>query len=209
MGDTVFDNYYASTVQFRVSQTYQESTMQAAGAALLDRIGQPVILLSHSQAGSHGWLIADARPNHIHSMVAIEPSGPPFENVIIGTGPARPYGLANIPVEYSPPVVDPEVDLVKQVIYSKETGTNCTIQADHPPPRQLTNLSGMKMLVVTAESSYHRQSEWCTVKYLQQAGVPAVHLQLGDIGIHGNGHMMFLEKNSDEIAGELRKWIEK
>ena len=31
---------------------------------------------------------------------------------------------------------------------------------------------------------------------------------LGDRGIHGNGHMMMLESNSDEIAGLTADWIE-
>ena len=57
IGDPIFDAYYASTVQFIKSQTQQETTIQAAGVALLDRIGQPVILVTHSQAGAHGWLV--------------------------------------------------------------------------------------------------------------------------------------------------------
>lgn len=32
-------------------------------------------------------------------------------------------------------------------------------------------------------------------------------MPLATKGIHGNGHMQFLEKNSDEIAGVLDEWI--
>jgi hypothetical protein len=47
------------------------------------------------------------------------------------------------------------------------------------------------------------------VKFLKQAGVPAEHLQLSDIGIHGNGHMVFMEKNSLQVAAVLQKWMER
>ena len=32
-------------------------------------------------------------------------------------------------------------------------------------------------------------------------------IRLGDVGIHGNGHMMMLEKNSDDIARVMREWL--
>ena len=34
-------------------------------------------------------------------------------------------------------------------------------------------------------------------------------IKLADIGIHGNGHMMMLEKNNMEIAAVMSRWIEK
>jgi pimeloyl-ACP methyl ester carboxylesterase len=52
--------------------------MQSNGnvpAALLDRIG-PAIILTHSQSGPFGWLIADARPKLVKAVVAVEPAGP-------------------------------------------------------------------------------------------------------------------------------------
>jgi len=38
---------------------------------------------------------------------------------------------------------------------------------------------------------------------LEQAGVRPVWIKLADVGVHGNGHMMMLEKNNTEIAGRL------
>ena len=32
-------------------------------------------------------------------------------------------------------------------------------------------------------------------------------IRLADRGIHGNGHMMMLEKNSDAIAGVIEGWL--
>jgi hypothetical protein len=34
-------------------------------------------------------------------------------------------------------------------------------------------------------------------------------LNLGAMGIHGNGYMMMLEKNSGQIADVMEKWVRK
>ena len=47
------------------------------------------------------------------------------------------------------------------------------------------------------------------MKYLQQAGVKADWIDLGKDGVHGNGHMMMLEKNSDVVAAKIEAWINK
>jgi pimeloyl-ACP methyl ester carboxylesterase len=183
--------------------------MQPAGAALLEAIGKPVILVAHSQGGAMAWVMADKKPDLVHSIVSIEPSGPPFQNAVFGSGPARPYGLTDIPITYSPAVTNPDADFVKQTITSNSSETSdCVIQADDPPPRRLANLSKIRTLIVTAEASYHATHDWCTARFLQQAGVQTTHLQLEQVGIHGNGHMMFLEKNSDQVVRAIHNWIE-
>jgi len=39
--------------------------------------------------------------------------------------------------------------------------------------------------------------------------VHTTFIRLADIGIHGNGHMMMMEKNSDQIAKVIVDWMEK
>ena len=58
------------------------------------------------------------------------------------------------------------------------------------------------------EASYHAAYDHCTSAYLAQAGVKHDFIRLEDLGIRGNGHMMMLEKNSDEIALVIAEWIE-
>jgi len=77
------------------------------------------------------------------------------------------------------------------------------------PARPLPNLQKMPILIVTAEASYHATYDHCTVKFLEQAGVHPTWVKLGDAGLHGNGHMLMLEKNSQEIAGLLLDWLSK
>ena len=156
------------------------------------------------------WLNADMRPHLVHAIVSIEPTGPPFQEAVFSNTSARLHGLTDIPLTFSPTVADPVTDLVKQVILSKSSRySDCVTQADSPAPRQLVNLAQVPVLVVTTESSYYALYDWCTVRFLQQAGVPMKHLQLADIGIRGNGHMVFMENNSLQVAAVLKQWIER
>jgi pimeloyl-ACP methyl ester carboxylesterase len=66
----------------------QQVLNRDALVALLEKIG-PSILLVHSQAGAFGWPVADARPDLVKAILAIEPNGPPFHSVepcLQGTG---------------------------------------------------------------------------------------------------------------------------
>ncbi|KAK2589406.1 hypothetical protein QQS21_012919 [Conoideocrella luteorostrata] len=211
MGDAFFDAFYASTVQFVNNETYQQIVTQKAGAALLDRIGKPTILIGHSQGGAYPPLITDKRPHLVHAMVLLEPKGPPFREAVFSERPTRPWGIVDAPISYDPPVADPERDLVKVTL--PPSGPNlaeCVMQAVHPSPRKLINMVDKPILVVTAEASYHAVYDHCTVEFLRQAGCSKVeHIDLSKIGIYGNGHMFFLEKNSQEIHGVVHKWIQK
>lgn len=89
-----------------------------------------------------------------------------------------------------------------------ENHTACVLQADNSAPRKLTNLAEIPILTVTAEASLHAVYDECNVRYLRQAGCSRVdHVELGDVGIHGNGHMFFMESNSDEVQELVHNWI--
>lgn len=48
----------------------------------------------------------------------------------------------------------------------------------------------------------------CSVEFLRGAGVRVDHVRLPDVGIHGNGHMMFMEMNNLQIADQVvKKWL--
>ena len=65
----------------------------------------------------------------------------------------------------------------------------------------------MPHLLVVGEASAASSTNHCVSRYLSQAGVRNTWVNLGDVGIHGNGHMMMLEKNSLEIAAFLAGWL--
>lgn len=207
MGDPVFDQFYATQVEYLASNVETQTLVQAAGAALLDRIG-PAILVTHSQAGAFGWLLADARPKLVRAIVALEPLGPPFEDAVLGTGKARPWGPTDIRLTYDPPAA--EATDLKTARDEKPDGTDlavCVLQA--APARQLPNLKGIPIVVLATEASYHAVYDHCTAKYLKQAGADVTFTRLGDVGLRGNGHMLMLELNSLDIARYVDDWVRK
>ena len=114
-GDPVFDQFYASQVASISNGDKIEALNQAAGVALLDRIG-PAIVMVHSQSGPFGWLPGDARPQLVKGIVSIEPSGPPFRELEFkgapdwfsyGAQPVRAWGVARVPLTYDPAVSSP------------------------------------------------------------------------------------------------------
>jgi len=204
-GDRYFDAFYATQVETVLSAEETEQRNKDAGAALLDRIG-PAIVLTHSQSGAFGWLIADARPRLVKAIVAIEPAGPPFEGAVIASGKARAWGPTDIEITYDPPIKDPSELAIERD--AKADGADlfrCWMQK--APARQLINLKNIPVMVMAGEASYHQVYDHCTVKYLNQAGVKAEYIRLQDKGIHGNGHMVMIEKNNLDIARVIDEWV--
>ncbi|KAK1762108.1 hypothetical protein QBC33DRAFT_462173, partial [Phialemonium atrogriseum] len=75
------------------------------------------------------------------------------------------------------------------------------------PVRKLPCLQRMAHAVITTECSPHSLYDWATVKFLQETGTQVEHIELAKQGIHGNGPLCFLEKNSNQVAAVLHNWI--
>lgn len=208
-GDPIFDTFIKTQVQFA-----GESTTMARYATmeLLDTIGQPVILLTHSQGGGVGWGVADGRPDLVHAIVTIEPGGPQISpvdtaNVAYRDRIGNAWGPTNYPLTYDPPVTDPS----ELTVYLEDEGDQpgeiaCYLQEE--PARQLVNFVGTPVLAISADGTYHRVFDACIPKWINQAGGTAEFVRLEDVGISGNGHMMMLELNSDDIIEFIHNWIQ-
>jgi len=215
-GDAVFDQFYASQLPSIQDFTLQQVLNRDAIVALLDRIG-PAIVLTHSQSGAFGWPVADRRPDLVKAIVAVEPNGPPFFDITNVPAPewfrdsatqTRPWGVTAVPLSYAPPANNTsDLAILRQEKPDAPDLTKCWLQKS--PARQLLNLQKIPILIMTAEASYHAPYDHCTVKYLEQAGVHSTWIKLADIGIHGNGHMMMLEKNNLDIAAVISTWLSK
>ena len=81
----------------------------------------------------------------------------------------------------------------------------CWLQAE--PARQLPNMKNTPTAIITGEASFRATLDHCTSKFLTQAGVNNKHIRLENEGVKGNGHMMMLEQNSDQVAQVIEKWI--
>jgi pimeloyl-ACP methyl ester carboxylesterase len=206
VGDPTFDAFYASQIQFLPDSSIYENQNTDAYAALLDKIGAAHVL-THSQAGSYGWRIGDARPALVKSIIALEPAGPPFGTTRPFLG-NRTWGITYQEITYNPPV-GPNATLLERVhIPAKDVDhSDCILQSE--PAKKLANLVDIPVLLMTSEASYHAPYDYCTVAYLKQGGVQVEHADLGAEGIHGNGHMFFMEKNNLDIASRVLAWLEK
>ena len=113
-----------------------------------------------------------------------------------------------VPLAYDPPLKPGEqLSFVRQEKPDAPDLVRGWLQAE--PARKLPKLARVPILILVAEASYHAAYDHVTAAYLAQAGVPNEFVRLPDIGIRGNGHMMMLEKNSDEIAGVIETWLKK
>ena len=214
-GNAAFDQFMASQVPYLANTQQTEELMAPALTALVEKIG-PAILITHGQGGLFGWAVSDARPDLVKAHLAIEPNGPPFFDVRYrggkefwertGEGRARAYGLTRIPLGFQPPVSAPEdLTVVQAKAPAAEGRIRCWLQGE--PVRKLPNLARVPAVIVTAEASFRAPVDDCTAAFLSQAGAKPETLRLAEAGIRGNGHMMMLEKNSDQVADALVAWI--
>ncbi len=157
-------------------------------ARLLDRIG-PAVVVTHSASGPDGWLVADRRPGLVRAIVAVEPMGPAFSRTP-GFGMLA-WGLTAAPVTYDPP--------------------RCTAEAARaadPATLHMPALAGLPVAVVTGETSGFAEAAPAIVDFLATAGAAVERLHLPDLGIHGNGHGLIYERNSDQALQPVLRWIE-
>ena len=231
-GDQVFEQYMASQVNTMADRIDIEEMSKIALSDLIDQIGDTAVL-GHSQGGPFCWLAADVRPKQVKACIAVEPNGPPFFNVSYGgiqhshldkqtfkkndfdkdwyqtsSEPDRPNGITYSALTYDPPLKQgekliPEIDTEK----TPDNLVQCFLQKE--PARKLVNLSKTKILILTAESSYHAPYDHGTSNFLKQAGVNHDFIRLEDHKIKGNGHMMMHEKNSNEVSNFIMNWLDK
>lgn len=121
----------------------------------------------------------------VKAIVAVEPSGPPFQSTIVKDASAKQYGIADVALSYDPPP-DP-ADERGRPLQSKEhiAANGATYLLQQEPARRLKNLIDIPVLLETGEASSHASYDLFTVQYSRQAGVKVEHLKLADKDIHG------------------------
>ena len=130
----------------------------AAYVELVDQVC-PCIVMVHSQSGSFGFKVAQARPDKVKALVAVEPT--------LGGDRAKVALLKNTPV---------------LVVYGDNT-------KDHPRWSKIRQ-GGLDYLAV-----------------LRGAGGSVDVVDLPDVGLKGNSHMVMMDKNNGEVADLIGKWL--
>ena len=201
---------------------------------LLQRIGEPVDLLVHSMAGPFGFRLLETHGELIRTLVAIAP-GPPgniqsipdllfsdAERVSVG-GSRRVDAVRHgwlIPT-------DEFIDRIIGDAGRFPIGRRSDYRASLAPVRSefyverlniegsqlriedVAALAGRPVLVMTGtrDRGHSREVDGRVARWLAGIGACAEFDYLGDRGIVGNGHMMMLEDNSDELAELILLWL--
>ncbi len=185
-GDPVYDQWLAPSGPTLASLSDMQALEQARLAELLDRVG-PAVLVTHSLGGPGAFLAADARPDQVAALIAIETIGPPFaKRPEMGLDLA--WGVAGNPLAFDPPPADPS---------ELQDGT----------ARRLVNLSRFPIAVVTGEASLFLAFDRELVAFLDGAGCDVELVRLADHGVHGNSHGIMIERNNADTLAVITRWV--
>ena len=126
--------------------------------SLVDKIC-PCVVLVHSQSGTFGYKVLEARPDKVKALVAVEPTLAGDKNKIAS---------------------------IKGTPILTIIGDNAK---DHPRWKNI------------------RQNSVGYSEAFKAGGGDFTLVDLPDAGMKGNSHMMMMDKNSDQIAGLIQKWL--
>src|SRR5919204_69134 len=152
-----YDNFVKQVVP---RWTTTDAAIIAAYTELVDKVC-PCAILFHSQAGQFGFKVAQARPEKVKALIAVEPAG--------AGDPQRAERLRGIPTLF---------------IY----GDNIDKDARWPQIR--------KNGVAFGET-------------IAKAGGSVEVVDLPQVAIRGNSHMLMMDKNNLEVAAVIQRWLEK
>jgi pimeloyl-ACP methyl ester carboxylesterase len=205
--------------------------------ALIRSLGAPVILLTHSMSGCYGWRLLELHGDVIDTVVGVAPSPPgniqtmaPVHAETETSIETEAFG-GRVRVDKTAPVVASR-DFVERKLVGDSRyfprdrldGYAASLRPISPKlwlerqnirgsqlrvsnPRRL---AGKPVLVVTgtADLDHSREMDGAIAIWLNENGAKADFCFLADRGIVGNGHMLMLEQNSDEIAVIILDWLE-
>ena len=195
-----------------------------------------VVLMTHSMSGALGWKLVEQNRSLIERVVAVAPGPPgniqPEANVIEETDDevvVESFGMTRRLSRDR--VYAGGIEFVRHKLIGKSTRfpedalEMYAGQVAGVPPRllmerqniggsqlKIENLSafdGLKVLVFTGEldTDHPKDIDSAVVDWLIDAGAQAEFWWLPDRGIDGNGHMLMMEDNSDDLADMIIGWL--
>lgn len=156
-------------------------------SALVTRIG-PSVLFTHSQAGGPGWLTA-IKNEGVRGVVAFEP----------GSGFVFPEGELPEAMPSAAGTLEPEA--VSQADFEKLTRIPIVIYYGDNIPSEPTERRGEDNWRVRVDMA----RLW--VDAINKRGGDATLVLLPEIGIEGNTHFPFSDRNNLEIADQVSKFL--
>jgi pimeloyl-ACP methyl ester carboxylesterase len=205
--------------------------------ALARSLGGPLVLLTHSMSGAYGWRLAELNRDLIDAVVAVAPAPPgniqnmaPVHAETEAAIETEASGR-RVSIDKMKPV-PPTRDFVERKLigesrfFPRDRLAEYAASLRPTPPRLLLErqnvhgsqlrvsdpqkLAGKRVLVITgtADLDHAKDVDGAIVTWLKANGAAAEFCFLGDRGIVGNGHMLMMEENSDEIADIIMHWLD-
>jgi pimeloyl-ACP methyl ester carboxylesterase len=206
-------------------------------AALISSLNGSVVLLTHSMGGALGWRVAELSGDKIIAIAGIAPAPPgniqpepeilsdSEEGLVLRT-PFRTLTLQNEGAALATPgfVVDKLVGSSRQFPLEQldaytslltHTGSRLlyerlNVRGSQVRVQNTGCFRGKPVIIVTGsddlEHPRHVDEEVAT--WLSAQGAESQFVWLPDQGIDGNGHMMMMERNSDQIADLILEWLD-
>ena len=203
--------------------------------AVIEALGGPVILLTHSMSGPYGWRLVEMMGDRIDRLIAIapgppgniQPVAPPLVDIDSQTAPADPMNpkssvsqafvvdLRAIEKKFVgggdqfPRPLIARYAASLQPVAPRLVTERMNIAGSQLKVADFGNYHGKRMLIVigTHDIDHTVTTDGPIVAWLNSHGANAELLALGDEGIMGNGHMMMIEANSDDIAECIYTWL--
>lgn len=204
---------------------------------LIRSLAPPLVLLTHSMSGAYGWRLAELHGDIVDKVVGVAPAPPgniqPQAPVYAETDTAIETVASGrrVRIDLREPVV-PTWDFVERklvgasrffprdqlaayaaslrptpprIALERQNVRSSQVRVSHP-----RRLAGKQVLVITGSEDldHPREVDEAIVTWLNENGASAEFCWLPDRGIVGNGHMLMLESNSDEIADIILAWLE-
>jgi pimeloyl-ACP methyl ester carboxylesterase len=206
-------------------------------ARVLEEIGEPVVLITHSMSGAFGWKLLEEHPDRIARLIGVAPSSPGNLGMQQGVLIRDEGDLKTVATDIGEMVLDlngwlpmDKIDWALKLVgsstrFPRETldryvpslltvGGRLVFERTDTGSNQLriddtSGFAGKPILVVTGtqDLDHSKMIDGEIVRWLNEIGALAEFLYLGDVGIEGNGHMMMLEDNNDVSGRMMIDWM--
>ena len=204
---------------------------------LIELTDEPVLLITHSMSGAYGWKLLERVGSRVRGLIAIAP-GPPGniqprgvvtdrrgDEIEVKTPSMQMRFSLTRPVAFGLPFVERKL-LATSTRFPRHLIQAYAASLQSIPPRLLyerlnveesqlkvqdpSRIVDQKILIVTGteDSEHPRELDGMTADWLREQGADVEFRFLADVGVHGNGHMLMLEDNSDALAAMLVEWAD-
>lgn len=84
IGDPIFNAFEATFIPLTNNATAQQLSMRASGCKMLQMIGKPSFLVSHSIGATHPILLSNDCPEYVAGSINLDPATTPFGTYVGG-----------------------------------------------------------------------------------------------------------------------------